>query len=202
MTGPGTESAPMAEAAGHGALAPAPEDMRCTWHPDRSTGLRCLRCERPMCVECARQHPVGMRCRECARDLRPTLYKVSGSSLAVASIVGLVSGGLFGALAFLAVFAFGFLGILFGFFLGGAFGGIQAELVGRAAGRKRGRALQRVALAGMVAGALAPLALVAGGVVSALAAGRFGGAAPTVVLLAGTLAYLAAAAAAIRARLA
>jgi len=194
-----TDGTPVAAAHGQ---APQPQVLYCTWHPDRETGLRCLRCERPMCVECARRHPVGMRCKECARELRPPIYKVSGSGLALAGVAAAVAGAVFGAVAFVAVFAFGLFGILIAFFLGGLLGGLQAEIVSRSAGRKRGRVLQRVALAGLVVGSLLPLAPVGAGVVASLAQGRFAGAAPSATILIGTLAYLAGAAAAVRSRLA
>ncbi|HYN88142.1 MAG TPA: tetratricopeptide repeat protein, partial [Ardenticatenaceae bacterium] len=50
-----------------GALAErATEEMlHCSVHPDRETMLRCNRCGRPMCPECAVRTPVGLRCREC-----------------------------------------------------------------------------------------------------------------------------------------
>ncbi len=43
-----------------------PDERPCAWHPDRLTMLSCGRCDRPMCVNCAVETPVGMRCRECA----------------------------------------------------------------------------------------------------------------------------------------
>ncbi|HEY2194229.1 MAG TPA: rhomboid family intramembrane serine protease [Actinomycetospora sp.] len=37
----------------------------CVRHPDRPTGLRCTRCERPACPECLRDASVGMQCVDC-----------------------------------------------------------------------------------------------------------------------------------------
>lgn len=34
-------------------------------HPDRPTGLRCTRCERPACPECLREASVGYQCIDC-----------------------------------------------------------------------------------------------------------------------------------------
>ena len=40
----------------------------CYRHPERPTGLRCSRCNRPICGECARPAPVGQLCPDDAKD--------------------------------------------------------------------------------------------------------------------------------------
>jgi membrane associated rhomboid family serine protease len=42
----------------------------CYRHPDRETGVRCQRCERPICPACMVPAPVGVQCVECVRRLR------------------------------------------------------------------------------------------------------------------------------------
>jgi membrane associated rhomboid family serine protease len=40
----------------------------CYRHPDRETGIRCVRCDRPICPECMIDAAVGFQCPECLRD--------------------------------------------------------------------------------------------------------------------------------------
>ncbi len=44
-----------------------PPKLYCANHPDRETSLRCNRCEKPICPQCAVLTPTGYRCKECVR---------------------------------------------------------------------------------------------------------------------------------------
>lgn len=46
----------------------------CYRHPDVETGLRCNRCNKPICPKCAERTPVGFRCSECIMEIEDRYY--------------------------------------------------------------------------------------------------------------------------------
>lgn len=72
--------------------------VRCSYHPNVMTGLRCNRCGKPICPQCAVRTPVGMRCPDCAgvrglptyRTPATDLVRAVGAGLLVAILVAVL----------------------------------------------------------------------------------------------------------------
>ncbi|MDO8751505.1 MAG: hypothetical protein Q7K03_10240 [Dehalococcoidia bacterium] len=74
--------------------------LYCYRHPKTETALRCGNCERPICVRCVVQHPVGIRCPECARPTKIPIFDVTPVyyTRAVAVAVGIGAAAVIGLL--------------------------------------------------------------------------------------------------------
>ena len=126
----------------------------CHWHPDRETGLRCGHCERAICTECMRQHPVGIRCKECSNPVGLPTHAVSTSYL-TRGVAAAVGAGVAGFIALQLLYAFFPLAGFFTFFVMLGLGYALGEAVSVAVNRRRGRTYQWMAL-GSVALATLP----------------------------------------------
>lgn len=125
------------------------ETLYCANHPERETLLRCNKCGKPICPECAIRHPVGLRCSECARVKKSPVYNVAPVEYATAGLVGI---GVSTVAAFLMNLVGGWWFVLF--ILGPVVGGFIAETMSRVVKYKRGRGMQILAGVSIVAGAL------------------------------------------------
>jgi len=128
--------------------------LYCYVHPNRETGLRCNRCERPICVQCAVHTPTGYRCKECVREQQRIFntaewydYLIGFGTTAILSLVASI---------ILSVIS-GFMGFFMwfvSFAIAGSAGVIIANLTQTALRKRRSKQLFWLAAAGVVAGTL------------------------------------------------
>jgi len=113
--------------------------MKCAYHPDVETNLRCGKCDKPICPKCMVQTPVGARCPDCAKLYKLPTYRVSTRYYLMAAGVALgmaiVCGAAWGAIEWL-VPSF-YISLLLAPGAGYAIG----EVVSRSVNRKRGTGL-------------------------------------------------------------
>ena len=125
---------------------PTLEKLVCYNHPDRETYLRCNRCNRPICSECAVLTPTGYRCKECVRGQQ----KVFETAHNLDPVVGFV-------IAAVAAFVGSYVARIMGFFIvfiAPLIGLGITEAIRYAVRRRRSRLLFQVSTAGAVIGSL------------------------------------------------
>ncbi len=118
----------------------------CANHPDVETGLRCNRCNKPICAKCAVRTPTGYRCRECIREQK----KVYDTARPQDFILGFLAAAFLSYLGSLVVSFLGFFVIL----LSPMAGMLIANLVQNVTGKRRSPALFTTLTAGVVIGGL------------------------------------------------
>lgn len=126
-------------------------ELYCAYHPDRPTLLRCNRCNKPICTQCAVQTPTGYRCKECVRSQQKIFETAIWSDYILAILIA-------GVLAFAGSFIVSYIGF-FTLLLAPVIGTLIAEAVRRAVGRRRSRQLFLFTTAAAVVGSL-PLLLI------------------------------------------
>jgi hypothetical protein len=118
----------------------------CYVHPDREALLRCNRCDRPICTQCAVLTPTGYRCKECIRGQQ----KIFNTANTIDYPVAFVTAGI---LSLIGSIIAGFLGFWV-IFLAPAAGVGTAEVVRWTIHRHRANSLFLTAALGAAAGAL------------------------------------------------
>lgn len=109
----------------------------CYVHPERETVLRCNRCERPICTQCATRTPTGYRCKECIRGQQKVFETAQTRDYVAAAITA----GIFSFIGSIIASAMGF----FTLFIGPIVGVIIAETIRALAHRRRSRLLAQIA---------------------------------------------------------
>ena len=64
----------------------------CYKHPDRKTYLRCNKCGRPICLECAVQTPTGYRCKECIKAQQQVFNTSEKKDYVIGAVIAAVLG--------------------------------------------------------------------------------------------------------------
>ena len=133
--------------------APPSGQVPCTYHPKTLTGLRCTRCGKPICPQCAVRGPVGLRCPDCAGVRGLPTYRTSTAVLAKATAAGLLV-AIVTAILWRQAPSWGFyLALILGF------GSVEA--MARVANNKRGFDLQLAAIAVVTLGLVLSRVLIA-----------------------------------------
>jgi hypothetical protein len=128
--------------------------LYCANHPDRETMLRCNRCDKPICYQCAVLTPVGYRCKECVRQQQNIYYNAERFDLPIAAVIGFALGAGAGALAYTFLNLIGWFSFIVAFFVGPAAGGLIAEAIRQGVRRRRARGMKWVAAGACLAGIL------------------------------------------------
>ncbi|MGE5603567.1 MAG: B-box zinc finger protein [Nitrososphaerales archaeon] len=134
---------------------PSSTAIYCVNHPDRETGLRCHRCDRPICYQCAIKTPVGQICPDCYKAAQAKYYNGTSTDVVIGAVIALVLGLVFGALAYMFLGLIGFFSFIIAFFVGPAAGGAVAEVIRRVLRRRRAQGLKIAAALGFIVGLLA-----------------------------------------------
>ncbi len=143
------------------ANAETPGSLTCANHPKRATLLRCNRCEKPICTECAILTEVGYRCRECVRGQQAAYYNGQAYDLPLAGAVSLLLGGIIGLVAYLFLGLLGFFSLIGAIFIGPAVGGVVVEAVRQVVRKRRARHMKLVTALAFLLGVLVAGAIIA-----------------------------------------
>jgi len=135
-------------------VAGSDEQLFCYRHPNRSTSLRCYKCNKPICSECTVKTPVGYLCPDCYREAEDAFFNAKPLDYLLALLVALPISLLAGYLVVRFTFGFSFLFIIILFFIGGAIGGVIGRVTKRVIGGRRGRYVPHLVAACVIIGVL------------------------------------------------
>ncbi len=121
----------------------------CYRHPGRETALRCVTCDRPICIDCAIAAPVGFKCPDHGRTSRAERAVVPAARLARGAAAGIAVALVVGTL--LSRAGIPYIGIILAYFAGALVG----DVTRRASGGYRDPLLARIATIAAATGFLA-----------------------------------------------
>ena len=127
-------------------------ELRCANHPTRETTLRCNKCDKPICYQCAVRTPVGYRCKMCVKQQQAIYFNDKPADPLIAAGVAGALGIVLGIPIYLFLGIFGLFSLIAAIFVGPAIGGLVAEGVRRGVGRRRGRYQKYIAAGAWIVG--------------------------------------------------
>ena len=130
----------------------------CYAHPGRETGLRCKRCDKPICASCAQRTATGYLCKECVQAHQKKFDTALGSDYLVVFFVAAFLSGI-GAIATILITS-----VIWGIFVIGLAplaGTIIANAVRRFIKNRQSPNLNYTLVAGVILGALPVMAFTA-----------------------------------------
>jgi B-box zinc finger len=93
-----------------------PTTLYCANHPNRETMLRCNKCNKPICGECAVLTPTGYRCKDCVRGIQKRFDNAKSLDyilgLLVAGILSLAGSFIPTILGFFTIFVAPIIGVI------------------------------------------------------------------------------------------
>ena len=120
--------------------------LYCANHPNRETSLRCNRCEKPICPQCAILTPTGYRCKECVRGhqkiFETALWIDFPLAIIIAGVLAFLGSEIASILSFFTIFVAPIAGV------------IIAEAVRMVTRRRRSKHLYQAALVAVILGSL------------------------------------------------
>jgi hypothetical protein len=127
--------------------------LHCANHPAVETTLRCNRCEKPICPDCAVLTPTGYRCKECVKSQQKIFDTAETRDFVLGFIVAALLSWL-ASLVFLLISFIGYIGFIVAMAAAPTAGIIIAEGVRWATKRHRSRALFITIAVAVVVGSL------------------------------------------------
>jgi hypothetical protein len=127
----------------------------CYRHPQKETSLRCNRCEKYICAQCARRTPTGYRCPDCIREQKKVFVTAEWydyiTGFFTAFVLSMISTWLMNLISRFG----GFFLIFIIFAIATGAGALIAEVVRMVIGKRRARSLFITAAAGVALGGIA-----------------------------------------------
>lgn len=124
----------------------------CYKHNDRKTLLRCNKCGRPICSECAVQTPTGYRCKDCIKSQQQVFNTAETKDYIIGALIAFV-------LAFVGSYVeqmIPFFSFLSAIIVGGGVGKLICTAVRSAVNKRRSQTLNVVVLTAAGIGGLVP----------------------------------------------